>query len=260
MASASSSAPALTKCRGLRRCGLARDIRFSCAVCIRFGIVPVGAFLFEHILISNSTAISGPGAYARQVSFLANLPLVSSSSCSASGCRLLSTRSTASTSGIAETEIRSRIRGPATGCTRCSAGRAASPSPTSSGTRTRCGLPAWTCTTIRWHRSARCRQKFFRRPISCFMLLGLIAASWHFAYGIWLFSAKWGIVSGEKAQKRLLGILPGVLLRADRRGAGQPDFVPFAPAATVESGTMDDRQSNYESPVKESWQLRKSLS
>ena len=40
------------------------------------GIVPVGAFLFEHILISNSTAISGPAAYARQVSFLANLPLV----------------------------------------------------------------------------------------------------------------------------------------------------------------------------------------
>jgi succinate dehydrogenase/fumarate reductase cytochrome b subunit len=40
------------------------------------GIIPVGAFLFEHILISNSTAISGPDAYARQVSFLANLPLV----------------------------------------------------------------------------------------------------------------------------------------------------------------------------------------
>ena len=40
------------------------------------GIVPVGAFLFEHILVSNSTAISGPAAYARQVRFLANLPLV----------------------------------------------------------------------------------------------------------------------------------------------------------------------------------------
>ena len=40
------------------------------------GIVPVGAFLFEHVLISNSTAITGPDAYARQVSFLANLPLV----------------------------------------------------------------------------------------------------------------------------------------------------------------------------------------
>jgi succinate dehydrogenase / fumarate reductase cytochrome b subunit len=28
------------------------------------GIIPVGAFLFEHILISNSTAITGPDAYA----------------------------------------------------------------------------------------------------------------------------------------------------------------------------------------------------
>ena len=37
-----------------------------------------------------------------------------------------------------------------------------------------------------------------------FYVVGLVAASWHFAYGIWLFSAKWGIVSGDKAQKRLL--------------------------------------------------------
>src|SRR5436853_306746 len=40
------------------------------------GIVPVGAFLFEHILISNSTAINGPEAYANQVKFLGSLPLV----------------------------------------------------------------------------------------------------------------------------------------------------------------------------------------
>jgi succinate dehydrogenase / fumarate reductase cytochrome b subunit len=40
------------------------------------GIIPVGAFLFEHILISNSTAISGPEAYAKQVAFLGGLPLV----------------------------------------------------------------------------------------------------------------------------------------------------------------------------------------
>src|SRR5215470_18564806 len=40
------------------------------------GIVPVGAFLFEHILISNSTALNGPEAYANQVKFLGSLPLV----------------------------------------------------------------------------------------------------------------------------------------------------------------------------------------
>ena len=37
-----------------------------------------------------------------------------------------------------------------------------------------------------------------------FYVIGLVAASWHFAYGIWLFCAKWGIVSGDHAQKRLL--------------------------------------------------------
>jgi succinate dehydrogenase / fumarate reductase cytochrome b subunit len=37
-----------------------------------------------------------------------------------------------------------------------------------------------------------------------FYIVGLIAASWHFAYGVWLFSAKWGIVTGDKAQARLL--------------------------------------------------------
>jgi hypothetical protein len=31
-----------------------------------------------------------------------------------------------------------------------------------------------------------------------FYVVGLIAACWHFAYGIWLFAAKWGITSGEK--------------------------------------------------------------
>jgi succinate dehydrogenase / fumarate reductase cytochrome b subunit len=37
-----------------------------------------------------------------------------------------------------------------------------------------------------------------------FYVIGLIAASWHFSYGIWLFAAKWGIVTGAAAQRRLL--------------------------------------------------------
>jgi hypothetical protein len=38
------------------------------------------------------------------------------------------------------------------------------------------------------------------------MWLDLIAACWHFAYGIWLFAAKWGITSGEKARQRFLAV------------------------------------------------------
>jgi succinate dehydrogenase / fumarate reductase cytochrome b subunit len=33
-------------------------------------------------------------------------------------------------------------------------------------------------------------------------VIAMIATTWHFAYGIWLFAAKWGITSGEKARKR----------------------------------------------------------
>ena len=34
-----------------------------------------------------------------------------------------------------------------------------------------------------------------------FYLVGIIAASWHFSYGIYLFCAKWGITVSEKSRK-----------------------------------------------------------
>jgi succinate dehydrogenase / fumarate reductase cytochrome b subunit len=39
--------------------------------------------------------------------------------------------------------------------------------------------------------------------IVAFYIIGLLAASWHFAYGIWLFAAKWGFVVGEQGRKKL---------------------------------------------------------
>ena len=33
-------------------------------------------------------------------------------------------------------------------------------------------------------------------------VVGITAASWHFAYGLWLFAAKWGITVGEQARKK----------------------------------------------------------
>ena len=36
-----------------------------------------------------------------------------------------------------------------------------------------------------------------------FYFIGVIAASWHFAYGIWLFCAKWGITTGDNARRKL---------------------------------------------------------
>ncbi len=45
-------------------------------------------------------------------------------------------------------------------------------------------------------------------------VVGVIAASWHFGYGLFLFAAKWGIVTGKKAQKRAqaAGIALSILL------------------------------------------------
>ena len=36
-----------------------------------------------------------------------------------------------------------------------------------------------------------------------FYLIGMIAASWHFGYGIRLFAAKWGLTTAEDMRKRL---------------------------------------------------------
>jgi succinate dehydrogenase / fumarate reductase cytochrome b subunit len=33
-------------------------------------------------------------------------------------------------------------------------------------------------------------------------IVAMIAICWHFAYGVWLFAAKWGITPGETARKR----------------------------------------------------------
>ena len=34
-------------------------------------------------------------------------------------------------------------------------------------------------------------------------VIAMVATTWHFAYGIWLFSVKWGITPGDRARKRM---------------------------------------------------------
>ena len=47
-------------------------------------------------------------------------------------------------------------------------------------------------------------QQEFRHPWAVvFYFVGIIAASWHFGYGIWLFAAKWGLTTGEQARRKL---------------------------------------------------------
>jgi succinate dehydrogenase / fumarate reductase, cytochrome b subunit len=168
------------------------------------GIVPVGAFLLEHILISNSTAISGPDAYARQVNFLANLPLVFF-------LELFGIWIPVLFHGLYGFYIWYRGDGntvayPWTGNWMYTLQRWTG------------GIAfvyiVWHTWTMRFtgvdlHENAaqsfaKVQAEVHSPLLLAFYIVGLIAASWHFAYGIWLFSAKWGIVSGEKAQQRLL--------------------------------------------------------
>ena len=60
-----------------------------------------------------------------------------------------------------------------------------------------------------WHLPTRLDLAFvkvqgeFQNPwMIAFYAVGIIAASWHFCYGLWLFAAKWGITTGEKARRR----------------------------------------------------------
>jgi len=165
------------------------------------GIVPIGLFLLEHF-ISNAEAFKGADAYGAQVKFLNSLPFVV-------GLELF---------GIwipilyhALYGIWIWYRG-----------------------ETNVGDYPWTgnwlYTAQRWtgivafiyiaqhtyylrftgiHLPTNPAAAFskvqgeFQNPwMIAFYAVGIIAASWHFSYGLWLFAAKWGITTGEKARRR----------------------------------------------------------
>jgi succinate dehydrogenase / fumarate reductase cytochrome b subunit len=168
------------------------------------GIIPVGAFLLEHILISNATAIGGPDAYARQVGFLASLPLVPL-------LELFGIWLPITFHALYGFYIWYRGDGNATEY------------PWSgnwmyTAQRWTGGIAfiyiLWHTYTMRFtgvdlHANpaasfGKVQAEVLQPALFLFYVVGLIAASWHFAYGIWLFCAKWGIVSGDKAQKRFL--------------------------------------------------------
>ena len=52
-------------------------------------------------------------------------------------------------------------------------------------------------------------------------IIAMIAICWHFAYGVWLFAAKWGITPGVKARKRFGYVCAALGLAARGHGPGQ---------------------------------------
>ena len=167
------------------------------------GIIPIGAFLVEHI-VSNFETWNGPLAYAKQVVFLNSLPLV----------RILEW-------GLIFIPLAFHA-----GFT--ASGSASAAAPTSTSTP---GPANWMYITQRvtgliafaYIIQHVIRQRFLgvqlpEHPGAAFAkvqhelsnpwmlaiyVIAMIATTWHFAYGIWLFSVKWGITPGDRARKRM---------------------------------------------------------
>ena len=166
------------------------------------GIVPIGAFLLEHFL-SNAEAFKGVEAYNKQVAFLNSLPFVFLLELFFIWIPILY-------HGIYGVYIWWRGE---------------------SNVGDYPWMGNWLYTSQRWtgmiafayivqhtyhlrftgvHLATHAEQSFakvqgeFHNPwMVAFYAVGVIAASWHFSYGVWLFAAKWGITTGERARRRL---------------------------------------------------------
>ena len=165
------------------------------------GIIPIGAFLLEHLL-SNFEALKGPIAYGAQVKFLNSLPLV----------RVLEWGFIFLPLAFhALYGVYIALRGKGNVIYYPWAGN-------------------WMYMTQRWTGYIAfvyiiqhvIRQRFMgvslpEHPGAAFakvqhelanpwMLavyaIAMLAVCWHFSYGIWLFCAKWGITPGNKARQR----------------------------------------------------------
>jgi succinate dehydrogenase / fumarate reductase cytochrome b subunit len=165
------------------------------------GIVPVGLFLIEHF-VSNAFATKGPGAYSKQVEFLSSFPFVF-------GLELF---------GIWLPILYHSLYGfyiwyrgesniadyPWAGNWMYSAQRWTG------------GIAflyiIWHTYTMRFSGThilshpdlafGKVQNELIHVWALAFYAAGIVCASWHFAYGLWLFAAKWGITQGPIARRR----------------------------------------------------------
>jgi succinate dehydrogenase / fumarate reductase cytochrome b subunit len=165
------------------------------------GIVPIGAFLVEHIL-SNFETWNGPLAYAQQVKFLNSLPLV----------RLLEWAFIFIPLAFhALYGVYIAIRGRSNVNVYPWAGNFGYLMQRVTGlialvyiiqhvARQRfMGVSLPENPAYAFH---KVQMELHNPWMLAFYVLGMVATCWHFAYGIWLFAAKWGITPGNKARRK----------------------------------------------------------
>jgi len=165
------------------------------------GVVPIGAFLVEHF-ISNAEAFKGPIAYGKQVEFLNSLPGVFLLELFFIWIPILY-------HGFYGIYI--WYRGQTNVADYPWAGNWLYTSQRWTGIIAFAYIAQhtyhlrFTGTVLGMHPDqafAKVQHEFQNPWMIAFYAVGIIAASWHFSYGLWLFAAKWGITTGEKARRR----------------------------------------------------------
>lgn len=165
------------------------------------GIIPIGLFLVEHF-VSNAFATKGPGAYTKQVEFLSSFPFVV-------GLELLGIWLPILYHSLYGFYIWYRGEGnvaeyPWMGNWMYSAQRWTG------------AIAFFYMVWHTWHLRftgthllsypnlafGKVQHELFITWSFLFYVVGIVCASWHFAYGLWLFAAKWGIAQGPIARRR----------------------------------------------------------
>ncbi len=72
---------------------------------------------------------------------------------------------------------------------------------------------------------SKVQHSIARPAVHVFYAVGLLAACFHFAYGVWLFACKWGFTPGRQAQRRLFWA--SMALFAALSGAGLASLRSF---------------------------------
>lgn len=210
------------------------------------GIVPIGAFLIEHI-VSNYETMNGPLAYAQQVKFLNGLPLV----------RVLEW-------GLifiplafhALYGVYISFRGRVNVNVYPWAGNWAYVMQRVTGLIAFAYIiqhvwrQRFSGVSLPEHPGAafhKVQVELANPWMLAIYAVAMVATCWHFAYGIWLFAAKWGITPGDRARKRsgyvcgaigaalcVMGLLSmwAVAFKPEYRNAPE-DVMPAQPAGVV---------------------------
>lgn len=164
------------------------------------GIVPIGAFLLEHF-ISNFEAFKGPEAYGKQVAFLNSLPLVV-------GLELVFIWIPIMYHGLYGVYI--WWNGDSNVTDYPWQGNRLYTSQRWTGIIALIYMVQHTyylrftgvhLPTHPMQAFAKVQGELQHPWMIAFYAIAIIAASWHFCYGLWLFAAKWGITTGERARR-----------------------------------------------------------